>query len=214
MKTNQEYKNYALAALKGRWAPAVLCAVVIFIAAGCYYAFAFLGTGSAALWGSAASLLFLYGFVYPLQVGYYCSHRDLAVKGDDDLVRNMFRITFSSWGRNALGMLLMMIFVVLWSLLLVIPGIIKVFSYALTPFILTDYPELSPNQAINLSRNMMKGHKFDLFWLGLSFIGWFLLGIVTLGLGFFWIMPYMTVATAGFYQDVKAEYEAKTTINN
>ena len=112
-------------------------------------------------------------------------------------------------------MLLMGIFVFLWTLLLIIPGIIKGFAYSLVPYILVDKPELSANEAINLSIKMMKGHKFDFFWLCLSFIGWILLAILTFGIGLFWLMPYMYTAYAAFYQDVKAEYEAKTnTVNN
>lgn len=213
MKTNQEYKNLALAALKGKWAHAVLCAVAYVVVAACYYIFVAFDSGSPS-WLWAVSLLFLYGVVCPLQVGYYCSHRDLVAKGDADLVRNTFRITFSSWGRNVLGMFLMMVFVVLWTLLLIIPGIVKAFAYALTPYILVDRPELSASQAINLSVEMMKGHKFDMFWLSVSFVGWIVLSILTLGIGLFWVMPYMTASMGAFYQDVKAEYEAKTTINN
>jgi uncharacterized membrane protein len=79
-------------------------------------------------------------------------------------------------------------------------------AYSLTPYILKDYPELSANQAINLSMKMMKGHKFDLFWLFLSFIGWSILCIFTLGIGYLWLMPYMMTTMAAFYQEVKAEY--------
>ena len=55
---------------------------------------------------------------------------------------------------------------------------------------------------------MMKGHKFDLFWLFLSFIGWFILAFFTLGIGFLWLVPYVQTSVAGFYEDVKADYEA------
>jgi uncharacterized membrane protein len=213
MKSNQEYKNIALAALKGKWAPAVLCAVVYMVIAGFYSVFITLNSTSPEVWTSVVSLLFMYGLMFPLQVGYYCSHRDLVVKGDAFLTRNTFKITFSSWGRNALGMLLMMVFTVLWTFLFIIPGIIKAFAYALTPYILVDNPELSANQAIDLSVKMMKGHKFDMFWLSLSFIGWIFLSIVSLGIGIFWLMPYMTTAMGAFYEDVKAEYESRNSIN-
>ena len=121
----------------------------------------------------------------------------------------MFSVAFTKVLRNGFGLLLTSIFVGLWTLLFIIPGIIKSFAYAMTPYILVDYPDLSPNQAINLSIKMMKGHKFDLFWLGLSFIGWGILSILTLGIGLFWLIPYVQTAMAAFYVDVKAEYEAK-----
>ena len=75
-----------------------------------------------------------------------------------------------------------------------------------------DFPELSVNQAINLSQKMMKGHKFDYFWLGLSFIGWILLGLLTLGIGYIWLIPYMYTSYAAFYEEVKKEYLENTTL--
>jgi uncharacterized membrane protein len=78
----------------------------------------------------------------------------------------------------------------------------------LTPFILKDYPELSVGQAIQMSEKMMRGHKMRYFLLTLSFIGWGLLGILTLGIGYIWLTPYMYTTTAALYQDVKNEYIA------
>ena len=79
----------------------------------------------------------------------------------------------------------------------------------MTWFILEDEPELSPNKAIELSMAMMKGHKFDLFYLYLSFIGWGILSLFTLGIGLLWLTPYMYTSVAAFYQDVKADFMAK-----
>ena len=101
------------------------------------------------------------------------------------------------------------VYIFAWTLLLIVPGIIKSFAYALTPFILTDKPELSANEAIELSMKMMDGHKLDLFILYLSFIGWYLLSILSLCIGMLWVMPYQYTAMVAFYEDVKAEYESK-----
>ena len=109
-----------------------------------------------------------------------------------------------------LGQLLMGIFIFLWSLLLIVPGIIKAYSYAMTPYILVDRPELSVRDAIRLSGRMMSGRKLDLFCLHLSFIGWMLLCILTLGIGILFLSPYMMTAQAAFYQDVRSDYEMKT----
>lgn len=220
MKTNQEYKNAALAALRGKWAPAVLCSVVYMVVAMGISMISSLFDPAAAATGVAmtvtlATMLLSLLVVSPLGVGYYNAHKDLLLTGDDKLIANSFKTGFANWGHNVWGMLLMGIFVFLWTLLLIIPGIIKGFAYSLVPYILVDKPELSANEAINLSMKMMKGHKFDFFWLCLSFIGWILLAILTLGIGLFWLLPYMYTAYAAFYQDVKAEYEAKTnTVNN
>ena len=103
----------------------------------------------------------------------------------------------------------MNVFIFLWSLLLIIPGIIKSYSYAMTPYILVDKPELSANEAIEESMRLMSGHKFDLFYLQLSFIGWFILALLTAGIGFLWLTPYYNSTVASFYLSLKAEDEAK-----
>ena len=106
----------------------------------------------------------------------------------------------------------MSIYTFLWTLLLIIPGVIKGLSYSMTPFILTDKPELSANEAIELSMKMMDGHKMDLFVLLLIFCGLTLLSVVTLFIGLLWVTPYMYMRLAAFYEDVKAEYESKQNI--
>lgn len=225
MKTNQDYKNAALAALKGNWAPAVLATVVFFL-------IAIICILPSQIWALRnpldpasvspaeiidyyksllpvsilASLLYIF-VLYPLEVGYDNACLRLLRNGENDLTGNTFRITLKGYARKAWGMFLMGLFTALWTMLFVIPGIVKVFSYAMTPFILEENPELSANQAIDRSRAMMKGHKFDLFYLGLSFIGWGLLCILTLGIGFLWLIPYVQTSISAFYEDVKAEYE-------
>lgn len=158
--------------------------------------------------GSMAMYYLLYIFVImPLTVGFFNTFRKLLVQGDNAMTENMYKIATKNYWHKVWGMFLMYLFIMLWSLLLVIPGIIKTFSYAMTPYILEERPELSANEAIDHSRAMMKGHKFDLFWLLLSFIGWGILCIFTLGIGLLWLMPYMQTSLAGFYEDVKADYE-------
>lgn len=208
MKTNQEYKNAALAALKGHWGPAVLAT----------FAMGVLGCVPSLLAESENFVVLIIGLAFtflvalPFSVGYYASTRKFLVEGDDKMAENMLVLSFRNWTRNIVGMLLMGIFTFLWMLLLIIPGVIKAFSYAQTPFILNDKPELPANEAINLSMKMMDGHKLDLFLLELSFIGWYLLGILTLCIGYLWIVPYQYTTMAVFYEDVKAEYEAKQQI--
>jgi uncharacterized membrane protein len=79
----------------------------------------------------------------------------------------------------------------------------------MTSYILKDYPELKNNEAIELSMAMMKGHKFDYFYLTLTFIGWILLSILTLGIGLLWLSPYISTTSACFYQYVKEDYERR-----
>lgn len=112
---------------------------------------------------------------------------------------------FSQFERFSVGFLqafLRGLYALLWGLLFLIPGIIKTFSYAMTPFILADHPELTASQAIRRSMELMDGHKGELFTLGLTFIGWELLNVLTLGIGSFWLNPYKNAAYAVFYRDL------------
>ncbi|MBO1624046.1 DUF975 family protein [Bacillus arachidis] len=102
--------------------------------------------------------------------------------------------------------LLISIYLALWILLFIIPGIVKCFSYTMTYFILNDHPEFSMNQAITESRRMMNGNKMDYFVMCLSFIGWFILSVFTLGIGFLWLIPYFYTTKAAFYEKVSQDY--------
>lgn len=116
---------------------------------------------------------------------------------------------FKDYGRILLTMLLTDIYIFLWSLLFVIPGIIKYYSYSMVPYVLRDYPDLSFDEAIEQSMHMMSGFKSKLFMLDLSFIGWAILCVFTLGIGFFWLMPYVYTNHALFYEDLQEFYEAR-----
>ena len=91
-----------------------------------------------------------------------------------------------------------------WSLLLVIPGIIKRYSYSMTMYVLNDNPEMSINEAITESRRLMAGHKMDLFILQLSFIGWAIASVFTAYIGFLFLMPYINLSIALFYEEITA----------
>lgn len=95
------------------------------------------------------------------------------------------------------------LFTSLWSLLFVIPGIIKGFSYSMAMYILAENPEIGALEAINRSKAMMNGHKMELFVLQLSFIGWHLLAAVTFGIAYVWVIPYINATTANFYNKIK-----------
>ena len=97
------------------------------------------------------------------------------------------------------------LFTALWSLLLYIPGIIKAFSYGMTFHILRDHPEMTATEAMKRSQKMMKGHKWQLFCLYFSYIGWFLLCSLTCGLLTFMVMPYMLQANTEFYRHLNGE---------
>lgn len=218
MRTNQEYKNAALAALKGNWAPAVVATIVFFAIAmaisggqsGLQFVLPLTPGALEAILGAGMVLSFL--VIGPLEIGYYNSTRVLYENGDNNLTANIFNLGFKNYLHNVWGYFLMVIFILLWTCLLFIPGIIMAFAYAMTPYILVDNPEMKAIDAIRKSRSMMKGHKFDFFYLGLSFIGWILLSILTLGIGLLWLIPYMQTSMAAFYNDLKMEAETGTVI--
>ena len=113
-------------------------------------------------------------------------------------------VGFRNYVHNFVTLFLTDLFTVLWTLLLIIPGIIKMYSYRMVPYILADHPELSATETITLSRKMMKDQKFDAFILDLSFIGWALLSVLTLGIvGIFWYGPYKYNTDAALYLAVK-----------
>lgn len=97
------------------------------------------------------------------------------------------------------------IFTVLWSLLFIIPGIIAAISYSQAYLIALENPDIDPMEAIRKSKELMKGHKMDFFILNLSFMGWMILGIFTLGLLYFWLIPYMSVTQSNFYNALLEE---------
>ena len=113
------------------------------------------------------------------------------------------RDIFSQFHRFADGFCLAFLralFVSLWTLLLVIPGIVAAYRYAMAPFILAEHPEMRASEAITASKYMMSGSKMELFFLDLSFIGWALLSALTLGIGLLWLNPYHNMTHAAFYR--------------
>lgn len=115
---------------------------------------------------------------------------------------------FSQWIPAFLLYLVTSLFVLLWSLLLIVPGIIAALRYSQVYFIMNDQPGIGFMDAIRQSSEMMQGQKGKLFMLYLSFIGWLLLCIVTLGIGLLWLYPYMMATFANFYEDLKQAFRS------
>lgn len=109
---------------------------------------------------------------------------------------------FERFGTGFAQKFLRTLYSCLWALLLVIPGIVKGLSYAMTPFILEEHPEMTASEAIKASMKLMDGHKMDLFILGLTFLGWEILACLTMGIGFLFLNPYMNAAYAAFYRSI------------
>ena len=112
---------------------------------------------------------------------------------------------FKQYKKVVVTMFFADLYIFLWSLLFIIPGIVKSFSYAMTPFIMAENPEMSANDAITASRVLMDGHKGELFTLDLTFLGWAILAAVTCNIGHLALNPYKNAAYAAFYKDLTAQ---------
>jgi len=110
---------------------------------------------------------------------------------------------FDRFGTHLAAYLLQTSFVALWTLLLIVPGIIAALSYSMTYFIIAEDSSISASAAITKSKKMMRGNKWKLSCLGFRFTGWLLLAMLSFGIGFLWVGPYMYVSYAKFYDDLK-----------
>lgn len=148
---------------------------------------------------AVAALFLVLGSV--VGVGYSKFNLDLVDHQPEADVGTLFRY-FKNWKKLTVANLLRGLYVFLWSLLLVIPGIYATYSYAMVDFILAENPELTAREALARSKEMMEGNRWRLFCLEISFIGWSYLCILTLGIGSLWLTPYMQAATAAFYREI------------
>lgn len=155
----------------------------------------------------AALLISLVGFLISVFVGNAASVGlcNYFIKNTDS--KPSFKDAFSGfkvrYGRNVGTLLLASVKAVLWTCLLIVPGVIKMFEYAIIPYILADDAEISGKDAFKKAKQMMKGNKWRLFKLEFSFIGWALLSVLTFGIGAFFLVPYIEAATAEFYVELK-----------
>ena len=203
---NKDLMKQAREALSGRWGLAVGTTFVYLLIVVCIGGtVGFIGgrmgnPSVAANTGSIVQLLLSGAFALGLATFF------LALARREDAKLGMLFSGFNNFLKATGLFLLMCLFIILWSLLLIIPGIIAAISYQLAFFIMADDPNVGVMEAINRSKKMMYGYKWKFFCLNLRFIGWCILGCLTLFIGFLWIIPYMEVSFAKFYDDVKANY--------
>lgn len=209
--TISEIKKQSLRALTGNWGEGVLVTFLVFIIIGIPgLAVEIYLSGGFFQWllqdetPISADLIniFLALALSPLSVASYWYFLSLA-RLEGPQPSDIFKI-FSDGNRYfklILTALLQGILLFLWTLLLVIPGIIKAIAYSQSFYILKDHPEFTPLEAISESNKRMKGNKGKYFILSLSFIGWGILAILTLGIGFLWLNPYISTSMANFYNE-------------
>jgi uncharacterized membrane protein len=207
-------KREARQALKNHWGFAVLLSIVVFavyslvphlvevILSGGYTHWA----NEDQRWPSIVSQI-LTLLLTPVTVGYCWAFLRL-VRKEPVQIKNAFDLFSGKLYWKSLGLtILVSIYTFLWFLLLVIPGIIKSIAYSQSYFILKDHPDYSLNQIITESRKMMNGYKWKYFLLQLSFIGWGILSMLTLGIGLLWLVPYIYSSLARFYEEISQKRE-------
>ena len=203
-RSSSEFRVAARKALSGRWSQAAMFTFVYLLMA---LLIQFVVEGIAIAIGqkqSIGSSIVSTFLVLPLSYAFLISILRVVRGGEFELSK-----LFTPYGdvRVYSTGILCHLYTFLWSLLLIIPGIIKFYSYAMTFYIISDDPTIEGNAAIEKSMAMMKGHKMELFLLDLTFIGWILVGIITLCIGFLWVGPYIDAAHACFYESIKLDFE-------
>ncbi len=167
-----------------------------------------LGKGILITLVSFISILLIWGLVTfliggAIELG-YCRFNKNLINGTNPQFSDLFS-QLNLFGK-ALGLrLVTSIFIFLWSLLFVIPGIIAAYRYSMAFYIMNDNPSIGIMEAISQSKAMMQGNKGRLFCLHFSFIGWVLLSLLTCGIGLLWVNPYVSAADAAFYLEVSGQ---------
>lgn len=201
MKTNPELRNEAKAFMAGNWKSAVIITLVNVLI---ITAFELLNIGDSTI-TKILYFVSLIAVLLPLNYGYLMTFLRFS-RGENLAVENLFAMFKGDYYKKSVVLgLLVGIYTLLWTLLLIVPGLIKSLSYALAPYIMIDNPELSAEEAICKSMKMMEGHKMDLFLIQLGYVGLGLLSMLLLGIPLLWLMPYYQVVYAKFYEEIKNE---------
>jgi len=189
----------ASASLKGKWGLAIGTFLIYTVIMGSF------GTMQKA--GFAALLV-----AGPLNLGAAFFSLSLS-RGREARLEQLFD-GFRFFSNALVTYLLTILYIFLWLLLLIIPGIIAALSYTMVFYILADNPELKPREVLALSQQMMDGHKARLFYLYIRFFLLVLVCLLTLGIGFLWLIPYVHITMAKFYDDLKTTELKQSSVNS
>ncbi len=192
MPTNAELRAMARGSLSGNWTSAVLHLLLFYVIEGAIQGI----LGIIPILGWIGSLLVSGALTFGLMSFYLMISR-----GEKPSTGVLFS-GFNRFVDTFLLYLLMGIFILLWTLLLIVPGIIAALRYSQAYYLLRDNPDIGAMEAIRRSKALMDGQKGKLFMLALSFIGWFLLTILTLGIGILWLAPYVYTAFGHFHNSL------------
>jgi len=222
MFNRPKYKEFARIQLKKRWTIPVVMTITAFVISSLLEvpytrnlisSFQQLGTAASAnFWSTYRQVFanykettlervcswasfFIAAIVSVAQYHVYLkmSHSPEPVHFDD------FMEGFSNWWRAILASLWMYLWIILWTLLFIIPGFVKMIAYSQMYFIIAEFPDISVTKALDISKRITKGYKWDLFVMWMSFIGWAVLCIFTCGIGFIWLTPYINMSMVNAY---------------
>lgn len=204
--TRADIKSRAKESLKGKYWQAVGVSLLVSVIAGASSGIA------SALQASENSVMSIIGFVLtwavmllvaiPISLGITRYFIKLA-KGENAQVDDLFSIYKDGLGNAILTVLLEGIYIMLWSLLFLVPGIIKSYSYLMIEYMVAENPNMDRKRAFEITKATMAGDKWKAFVLGLSFIGWILLCGITFGIGFIFLSPYISATMSHYYLDLK-----------
>lgn len=187
---NRVLTAQARESLRGRWGLAVGSVIVLMVTAGLAQVIPYVG--------DIISIV----ISGPLALGWAVFTLALARKSENVRLEMIFD-GFQRFGTALGAYLLAALLVFLWSLLLIVPGIIAAMAYSQIYFILAEDRSIGPLEVIGKSKEMMRGNKWKFLCLNFRFLGWTLLSILTIGIGFLWLCPYISVSTAKFYDDIR-----------
>ena len=212
----KDYRDLARQKLAGNWKTAVIVALIAWFLGGLLISASVGGTitidekeytiPSIQNWilnllpisGVLGIVQFVIGG--PVRLG-YATHLLKQHDGEKTEINDLF-CQFHRFGDGFCLYLLTILFTFLWALLLIVPGIIATYNYAMAPFIMSENENMTASEALRASKDLMKGHRWQLLCLEVSFIGWNLVSILTLGVGALFLNPYMNTARAAFYREI------------
>lgn len=225
MKTRYELRLSARETLNGHWGTMALATLVFMLISGVANMHGSLGRilnqvgdifNLSDSWGlkllATSSSLSTLGVaisifvIFPLSFGFEQMFLRFERDRNTDIVSAIFW-GFKEYWRSVAVSLLYVVYIFLWCLLFIVPGIVKAYAYSMSYYLALDHPEWDAERCIHESRMMMRGHKWQLFVLDLSFIGWRILCIFTLGIGTLWLQPYMNQTHVKFYNELVADQQ-------
>lgn len=216
MFERKKYKSFAKTQLSGRWKIPILMTLLIFIVSAIFSvpdviqmlrSNALEAAGEINTAASSTSLVTSIVSMIAsaiLEVASICVYIKMS-RSPEPVTFSDFIEGFNNWARATLGVLWQCLWTFLWMLLFIIPGIIKSIAYSQMFYIIAEYKEVSVTKAMRISIEITKGHKWDLFVLSLSFLGWAILSALTLGILNFWLFPYMNMTYVNAYHALMKE---------